>query len=253
MHQTTHYRSVFISDIHLGTKGCKADALCDFLKHTTCDNLFLVGDIIDGWRLSRKVYWPQSHTNVVRRILTAAKRDTHVIYIVGNHDEALRETLQYDLSFGNIEIKNHHRHYGVDGKQYIVIHGDMFDTALRGHLKFLYHLGDFAYGILLDINNALAWIRRKLGMKYWSLSAYLKHKTKEAVSFMSDFEDLIAGYCKNKHADGIICGHIHKAVIKDINGITYMNDGDWVESCSALVEHTNGRWELIYWNDVQKL
>lgn len=246
------YRSIFISDVHLGTKGCKADSLCDFLKHNTSDQLFLIGDMIDGWRLRRKFYWHQSHTNVVRRILTAAKRGTQVTYIPGNHDEDLRTLLPYDISFGNIKVVNWVKYQARDGKFYIICHGDMFDTALQGKLKFLYHLGDFAYDILLGLNSALAWIRKKLGMPYWSLSSYLKSKTKEAVSYVSDFEELIANYCKNKEADGIICGHIHKAAIKDINGITYMNDGDWVESCTALVEHHNGRWEIIHWGDVHE-
>jgi UDP-2,3-diacylglucosamine pyrophosphatase LpxH len=243
----TAYRSIFISDVHLGTKGCKADELCDFLKKNTAENLYLVGDIIDGWRLSQKFYWHQSHTNVIRRILTAAKRGTHVVYIAGNHDEALRETMIYDLTFGNIEIKNIYRHHGLDGKEYIVCHGDMFDTALQGKLKFLYHLGAVAYDFLLSLNEVLAWFRRKVGMPYWSLSAYLKNKTKEAVSYVSDFEELIASYCKNKKADGIICGHIHKADIKQIGGVVYMNDGDWVESCTALVENYDGTWEIIKW------
>jgi UDP-2,3-diacylglucosamine pyrophosphatase LpxH len=239
------YKSIFISDIHLGTKGCKAELLCDFLKNNTCENLFLVGDIIDGWRLERKFYWPQSHSNVIRRILTLAKRGTNVIYIVGNHDEVLRKLLPFNVSLGAIELKNYHRYEAINGKSYLVLHGDLFDAAIQNKLKFLYHLGDFIYDLLLDLNRLVNWFRKKFGMRYWSLSAYLKNKTKEAVAFMSDFEELIADYCKKKKADGIICGHIHKADIKDINGITYMNDEDWVESCTALVEHYDGTWEII--------
>ena len=239
------YKSIFISDIHLGTRGCKADLLCEFLKNNTADNLFLVGDIIDGWRLERNFYWPQSHTNVIRRILTAAKRGTNVIYIVGNHDEVLRKVLPFGVSFGEIELKNHHRYNALNGKEYLVLHGDLFDTAIRNKLKFLYHLGDFIYDLLLELNHVVNWFRRKFGLRYWSLSKYLKGKTKEAVAYMSDYETLITDYCRKKKADGIICGHIHQAAIKNINGITYMNDGDWVESCTALVENYDGTWEIL--------
>lgn len=245
LEQPTKYKSIFISDVHLGTRGCKADLLCDFLKNNSSENLFLVGDILDGWRMERNFYWPQSHTNVLRRIFTAAKRGTNVMYIVGNHDEFLRKFLRYDISIGNILIENQHLYNAVDGKRYIVVHGDMFDTAIRNKLKWIYHLGDFLYDLLLRLNVVVNFFRKMFGMKYWSLSKYLKGMTKEAVSYMSDFEELIADYCRKRNAEGIICGHIHKADIKEINGITYMNDGDWVESCTALVEHHDGRWELI--------
>jgi UDP-2,3-diacylglucosamine pyrophosphatase LpxH len=245
------YKSIFISDIHLGTRGCKADILCNFLKHNKCENLFLVGDIIDGWRLERKFYWPQSHSNVIRRFLTEAKRGTNVIYIAGNHDELLRKLIPFNISLGDIQIKNYHRYQALDGKTYLVIHGDMFDTAIQNKLKFLYHLGDFIYDRLLEINHVVNWVRKKLKRPYWSLSAYLKGKTKEAVAYMSDFEELISEYCKKKKADGIICGHIHKAMIKEMNGIIYMNDGDWVESCTALVEHYDGRWEIVNYSIIE--
>lgn len=240
------YKTICISDVHLGTRGCKAELLCDFLKNNTSENLFLVGDIIDGWRLERSFYWPQSHTNVIRRILTAAKRDTNVMYIVGNHDEALRKFLKFDITIGNILIENQHMYTGIDGKQYLIVHGDMFDTAIRNKLKWIYHLGDFLYDILLKLNVFVNFFRKMFGLKYWSLSKYLKGVTKEAVAYMSDFEELITDYCKKRDAQGIICGHIHKADMKDMNGITYMNDGDWVESCTALVEHYDGRWEIIH-------
>lgn len=241
------YKSIFISDIHLGSKGCKADHLCDFLKENDSENLFLVGDIIDGWRLQRKFYWPQSHTNVIRRILTAAKRDTNVVYIVGNHDESFRGLIPFGIHFGNIELTNLYRYEAVNGKTYIIMHGDAFDNVLRTKLKFLYHVGDIAYNILLDVNSLLQKIRKLFRMRYWSLSAYLKNKTKEAVSYLSDFENIITEYVQNKKADGIICGHVHQAAIKKIGDIEYMNDGDWVESCTALVEHFDGRWEIIEW------
>jgi len=242
-----HYKSIFISDIHLGSKGCKADALCDFLKQNTSDNLFLVGDIIDGWRLSKKFYWPQSHTNVVRRILTAAKRGTNVVYIVGNHDEALRGLIPFGVHFGNIQLFNTYRYSAIDGKTYVVIHGDIFDTIIRVKLKFLYHIGDILYNWLLTINHLVQKLRNAFGMKYWSLSAYLKYKTKQALSYLNDYELLLVDYCKRKKVDGVICGHVHHPDIKNIDDIVYMNDGDWVESMSALVEHMNGKWEIIHW------
>jgi UDP-2,3-diacylglucosamine pyrophosphatase LpxH len=242
------YKSIFISDIHLGTKGCKAEILCDFLKHNISDNLFLVGDIIDGWRLERKFYWPQSHSNVIRRILTAAKRGTNVVYIIGNHDEVLRKILPFRITFGDIKLENTYRYNAIDGKTYLILHGDLFDTAIRNKLKFLYHLGDAIYDILLELNHIITWVRNIFKLPYWSLSGYLKGKTKEAVAFMSDFQELITEYCAKKKADGVICGHIHHAAIEQINGIVYMNDGDWVESCTALVEHYDGRWEIIKWN-----
>lgn len=241
------YKSIFISDIHLGSKGCKAELLCDFLKHNVAENLYLVGDIIDGWRLKRKFYWLQSHTNVVRRILTASKRGTKVVYVIGNHDDVFRGLLPFDMWFGNIELVNQCRHEAINGKTYMVIHGDIFDGVLRTKLQWLYHLGDFLYNILLDVNILVSKIRNWFGLPHWSLSAYLKHKTKEAVSYLANFEELITEYCAKQKADGVICGHIHHADIKTVNGIEYMNDGDWVESCTALVEHYDGKWEIIQW------
>ena len=241
------YKSIFISDVHLGSKGCKAELLCDFLKHNTSEHLYLVGDIVDGWRLRRKFYWPQSHTNVIRRILTAAKRDTKVTYVVGNHDEVLRGLLPYDIHFGNIDLVNQCRYKALNGKTYMVIHGDMFDGVLRTKLQWLYHLGDILYNILLSVNVVVAKIRSYFDLPHWSLSQYLKNKTKEAVSYVNNFEELITNYCSKQKADGVICGHVHRAEIKTINNIDYMNDGDWVESCTALVENYDGSWEIVTW------
>jgi UDP-2,3-diacylglucosamine pyrophosphatase LpxH len=242
-----NYKTICISDVHLGSKGCKADLLCDFLKHNTSENLFLVGDIIDGWRLRRKFYWPQSHTNVIRRILTAAKRGTRVVYIAGNHDEALRGLIPFGVHFGNIELCNTYRYTALDGKTYMIMHGDAFDTVIRVKLKFLYHVGDVLYNWLLEVNHWLQKLRNLFSMQYWSLSAYLKYKTKQALSYLNNYELLLVDYCKRKRVDGVICGHVHHADIKTIDGIVYMNDGDWVESCTALVEHWDGRWEIITW------
>jgi len=243
------YRTIFISDVHLGTKDCKAGHLNNFLKHNTCETLYLVGDIIDAWKIKENKWrWKQSHTNVVRRVLGHAKRGTKVVYVLGNHDEFLRPYLHYGLGFGMLEITNQCEHIGVDGKHYLVTHGDLFDGITR-LAPWLSILGDRAYDFVLSINSKFNWIRHRLGFGYWSLSLYLKQRVKRAVDFMFQFEKNLAGYCKKKGFDGVICGHIHKAEIKEIDGVTYMNDGDWVESCTALVEHHDGRWEIITWTE----
>ena len=241
------YRSIFVSDVHLGTKDCKAEQLNNFLKHNSCDTLYLVGDIIDAWKIQQNKWrWKQSHTNVVRRVLGHAKRGTRVVFIAGNHDEFLRPMIPYGFSFGSIEIHNQIEHIGADGKHYLVTHGDLFDgiTRLAPWIAFL---GDKAYDIVLSLNNKFNWIRRRMGFGYFSLSQFLKYKVKKAVDFVFKFEENLANYCKKRGFDGVICGHIHHAEIKEINGVAYMNDGDWVESCTALVEHWDGRWEIITW------
>ena len=242
-----HYRTIAISDVHLGTRDCQAEKLNNFLKNNTCDTLYLVGDIIDAWRIQQNKWrWKQSHTNVVRRVLGHAKRGTRVVYIAGNHDEFLRPMIPYGFSFGHVEIHNQIEHIGADGRHYLVVHGDLFDgiTRLAPWISFL---GDRAYDLVLSLNSKFNWIRHRLGFGYWSLSQYLKHRVKKAVDFMFKFEENLAGYCKKRGFDGIICGHIHHAEIKKINGVIYMNDGDWVESCTALVEHWNGAWEIVTW------
>ena len=244
---TQHYRSIFVSDVHLGTRDCKAGKLNDFLKNHTCDHLYLVGDIIDGWKAQQnRLRWRQSHSNVIRRILTVARRGTTVTYIAGNHDEFLRPMIPLGMTFGRITIVDHAEHRGADGLRYLVTHGDMFDgiTRLAPWLGFL---GDRAYDFVLMLNSRYNWIRHRLGFGYWSLSRYLKYRVKRAVDFVFEFERTLAAYCRKKGYDGVICGHIHTAEIRDIDGIRYMNDGDWVESCTALVEHTNGAWEIVTW------
>ena len=241
------YRSIFISDVHLGTKDCKAEQLNNFLKHNTCETLYLVGDIIDAWKIKQNKWrWKQSHTNVVRRILGHAKRGTKVVYIIGNHDEFLRPYLQYGLGFGMVEMTNQCEHIGADGKHYLVTHGDLFDGITR-LAPWLSILGDKAYDFILSINNRFNWILHRMGIGYFSLSSFLKRKVKKAVDFMFQFEKNLAAHCKKKGFDGVICGHIHHAEIKEIDGVTYMNDGDWVESLTALVEHHDGRWEIVTW------
>lgn len=246
-----HYKSIFISDIHLGTRGCQADALCAFLKNNTCDNLFLVGDVVDGWRLRKKWFFPQSHANVIRRILTMAKRGTTVYYILGNHDEALRKFLQFDIEVGNIKLVDRVSYVAENGKNYLVIHGDFFD-ALMVDRKWLMHIGDTLYDFMIWFNTHFNRVRGLLGMPYWSLSKWLKDNTKQAVSFIQKYEDHVAEYCREHGYDGIICGHIHHAEMKEINGVEYMNDGDWVESGTALVEHVDGTFE-VYWHDKKNI
>jgi UDP-2,3-diacylglucosamine pyrophosphatase LpxH len=248
--QTT-YRAIFISDVHLGTKDCKAEQLNNFLKHNSCDTLYLVGDIIDGWKIQQnKLKWKQSHTNVVRRVLGASKRNTRVVYVAGNHDEVLRPMIPYGFSLGNIELVNQITHVGLDGKKYLVVHGDLFDgiTRLAPWLSFL---GDKAYDFVLNLNNKFNWVRHRLGFGYWSLSKYLKVRVKKAVDFMFQFEKNLAAHCKKKGFHGVICGHIHNAEIKYIDGVIYMNDGDWVESCTALVETHEGTFKLITWTETK--
>jgi UDP-2,3-diacylglucosamine pyrophosphatase LpxH len=241
------YRSIFISDVHLGSKDCKAGHLNNFLKHNTCESLYLIGDIIDAWKIKENKWrWKQSHTNVVRNVLGHAKRGTKVVYVLGNHDEFLRPYLHYGLGFGMMEITNQCEHIGADGKRYLITHGDLFDGITR-LAPWLSILGDKAYDFVLALNSRFNWFRHRLGFGYWSLSLYLKQRVKRAIDFMFQFEKNLAGYCKKKGYDGVICGHIHKAEIKEIDGVVYMNDGDWVESCTALVEHHDGRWEIILW------
>ena len=237
------YKSIFISDVHLGTKASQAEKLCKFLKENTCENLYLVGDIIDAWKLQRKWYFPQEHANVIRRIFTAAKRDTAVWYILGNHDEFLRKYIKYNIEVGNVKIVNQTVHQ-IGDKKYLVIHGDFFDPTMN-HAKWLMHIGDIAYNLMIWANIQLNWIRKKLKLKPWSLSKFLKSKTKEAIKFIGNYETQLSEYCKKHGYDGIICGHIHTPANKMINGIHYINTGDWVENSTAIVEHFDGRLELI--------
>ena len=241
----THFRTIFISDLHLGTPGCQAEALLEFLKIYTCDNLYLVGDIVDGWQLKRKWYWPQSHNDVIQKLLRKARKGCRVIYVPGNHDEFGRHFL--DHSFGGIEIREEAVHITADGKKLWVIHGDYFDGVIQC-AKWLAYVGDNLYEFTLKLNRYLNQLRARLGMPYWSLSAYLKLKVKKAVNFISDFEVAVANEARKLGYQGVVCGHIHHAEIRNIEGMLYCNDGDWVESCSALVEHSDGRLEILKFN-----
>ena len=238
------YRTVFISDVHLGTKGCKAEFLLDFLKHSDCETLFLVGDIVDGWRLRKNWYWPQAHNDVVQKLLRKARKGTKIYYVPGNHDEMFRDYC--GVHFGGVEVVEDHVYETPEGKRYLIIHGDRFDGIVRYH-RWIALLGDWAYNAALRANTWINLLRRRLGFGYWSLSAYLKLKVKNAVGFINDFETALADEARKRGVDGVVCGHIHHAEIRDIGGVLYCNDGDWVESCTALVEHLDGRLEVVRW------
>ena len=248
----THYRSVFISDLHLGTRGCRVDFLVDFLSHTTCDHLYLVGDIIDGWRLRKSWYWNEAHDEVLRLILRLARNGTEVTYIPGNHDELFRNWLPLGLEIAGIKLRRDTVHQTADGRRLLVIHGDEFDSVVR-YAKFLALLGDGAYTAALAFNRWFNAIRRRLGYPYWSLSAWLKRQVKEAVKAIDRFEGALSDEARRRGLDGVVCGHIHHAEMRQVNGVLYINDGDWVESCTALVEHGDGRLELIDWAALRRL
>jgi UDP-2,3-diacylglucosamine pyrophosphatase LpxH len=237
-------RAAFISDTHLGTAGCNAEMLLDFLKSVECETLYLVGDIVDGWQLRKGWYWPTRHNDIVRCVLKKAKHGTRVIYVPGNHDEAFRDFV--GLNLGGIELAMEAVHVTADGRRLLVLHGDEFDGVVL-YARWLAFLGDSAYTLLLKLNRVLNWVRRKRGLPYWSLSSHLKKKVKNAVQFISSFEEVVARSAEERGAHGVVCGHIHTAEIREIGGVTYYNDGDWVESCTALVEHGDGRMEIIDW------
>lgn len=251
MKQKTHYRSIFISDVHLGTKSCQAELLNDFLKHHSCDNLYLVGDIIDGWRIRKKFYWKESHNLVIRQIISKQKHGSKIVYIAGNHDEFIRPWLGH-FSIGGIELVDSYDHIGPDGKKYLVTHGDLFD-GITSLAPWLAHIGDSAYEFLIWLNRYINKTRNMFGLRYWSLAAYLKRKTKKSLEFIFEFERTLTEYAASKGYAGVIAGHIHTPEIKDINGTMYYNDGDWTDSCSALVEHDDGTFELIYWHELKSI
>jgi len=240
----THYRTIWISDIHLGTRGSKADFLLDFLRQTESDYLFLVGDIVDGWRLRRSWYWPQSHNDVVQKVLRKARKGTQVVYVPGNHDEWLRDYTE--LQLGGVWLREEIAHTLADGRKLLVVHGDAFDGVVR-YAKWLALLGDGAYTVALQVNHYFNLVRRRFGYPYWSLSAYLKSRVKNAVAFTRDFAAAVASEAAKRGFDGVVCGHIHSAEIREVGEVLYCNDGDWVESCTALVEHHDGRLEILHW------
>jgi UDP-2,3-diacylglucosamine pyrophosphatase LpxH len=242
---TLRVRTAWISDVHLGTPGCQAAALLDFLRHVECDTLFLVGDIIDGWQLRRSWYWPQAHNDVVQKLLRKARKGTKVIYVPGNHDEFARKYLGHN--FGGVDVVEEHIHELADGRKLWITHGDYFDGVIQC-AKWLAYVGDSAYEFTLKMNRHLNSLRARLGLPYWSLSKYLKLKVKRAVSYVGDFESAVAREARQRGVQGVVCGHIHHAEMRMIDGILYCNDGDWVESLTSLVEHRDGRLEIVDWS-----
>jgi UDP-2,3-diacylglucosamine pyrophosphatase LpxH len=243
METNTGYRSVFISDLHLGSKHCNSEKLLAFLTDLNTERLYLVGDIVDGWRLQKKWYWPNKHNKIIKKLIKLSKT-TEIIYITGNHDEFLRSIP--DVTVGNVPVYNRIDHIGVDGKRYLVTHGDMFDHLMRTRSgRFVMHLGDVAYDGLIYVNRLVNGIRKIFNRPPWSLAKYLKKKAKAAANYIGDFESEMAEYCRKKGYDGVICGHIHHATIRDFGGVVYMNDGDWCESCTALVETKAGIFSII--------
>ncbi|QID17891.1 UDP-2,3-diacylglucosamine diphosphatase [Nitrogeniibacter mangrovi] len=238
-------RAIFISDVHLGTRGCQADRLLDFLRHYESEYLYLVGDIVDFWAMKRSIHWSPTQNTVIQKVLRRARKGCQVIFVPGNHDEALRE--YSGIAFGDIQLINEVEHTTADGRRFLLLHGDEFDQVTRYH-KWVAVLGDIAYNTLVWINTYLSRLRRRLGRPgYWSLAGYAKRKVKSAVSFIFDFEDSVIHAVRERGVDGVICGHIHAAAIKDIDGITYVNCGDWVDSCTGIIEHMDGRLELVEW------
>ncbi|RPI13717.1 MAG: UDP-2,3-diacylglucosamine diphosphatase [Lysobacterales bacterium] len=239
-------RTVFISDVHLGFNGCRAGFLLDFLRRVECETLYLVGDIIDLWSLERSFYWPQQHNDVVRTVLAKARDGTRVVYVPGNHDRAFRD---YDgWVLGNVEIRREALHQVADGRRFLVLHGDEFDSVIRAS-PLLESLGNGAYGFVLQLNRWFNDVRQRFGYPYWSVAAFLKHRVRNAVGYISNFERAVAFEARRRGVDGMICGHIHRAGIAEIEGVVYCNDGDWVENCTALVEDAQGRLSLLRWTE----
>jgi UDP-2,3-diacylglucosamine pyrophosphatase LpxH len=247
---TLRCRAIFISDIHLGTVGCQAERLLEFLRTTDSDSLYLVGDIIDGWQLKRRWYWHQTHNDVIQKVLRKARKGTKVTYIAGNHDEALRHVI--GVAFGGIDIRAEAEHVTADGRRMLVIHGDLFDAVVQ-QAKWLAIVGDSLYVATLKVNRWLNHLRARLGFPYWSLAQFLKDRVKNAVSYVGRFEEALAHEARRRGFDGVICGHIHRAEIRDVGGILYCNDGDWVESLTALVEMHDGELRIIDWKAVEAL
>ncbi len=241
------YRTIWISDIHLGAKGCQATLLLDFLRATESANLYLVGDIVDGWRLRRWWYWPQTHNDVVQKLLRKARKGAKVVYIPGNHDAFARKYAGYQ--FGGIEVLKEAIHETADGRRLLVLHGDEFDVVVR-YARWVALLGDWAYHAALRLNVLVNWSRQVLGLPYWSLSAYLKLKVKRAMQFVGAYESAVAHAARQRGVDGVVCGHIHHAEMREIEGVLYCNDGDWMETCSALVERHDGSLEILRWSDI---
>jgi UDP-2,3-diacylglucosamine pyrophosphatase LpxH len=245
---TLRCRAAFISDVHLGTRGCQAGRLLEFIRVLECDTLYLVGDIVDGWKMKSGWYWPQAHNDVVQKVLRLARKGVTVVYIPGNHDDRIRDFC--GVHFGGVVVARDAIHEAADGKRYLVTHGDEFDGVIQ-HAKWLAFLGDWGYRALLTLNTHFNRLRRLLGLGDWSLSAYVKHRVKNAVAFIDKFEEAMAEEARRRGVDGVICGHIHHAELREIKGVAYVNDGDWVESCTAVVEGFDGKLEIVRWHEAR--
>ncbi|KXW55437.1 UDP-2,3-diacylglucosamine diphosphatase [Ferrovum sp. PN-J185] len=239
-----HYRTIWISDTHLGTPGCQADYLLDFLRTHEAETIYLVGDIIDGWQLKKGWYWPQTHNDVIQKLLRKARKGTHVVYVPGNHDELARQFI--GLAFGDIKVCEEAIHTLRDGRKLWVVHGDLFD-GITQHAKWLSHLGDSLYTMILKFNQWFNAVRVRIGLPYWSLSQYLKHQVKNAINYIASFEAVMVAEAKRRGCQGVVCGHIHRAEVREIDGLLYCNDGDWVESLTALVETHDGQLKIVEW------
>lgn len=239
-----HYRAIFLSDVHLGTRGCQAELLLDFLKHNDADTWYLVGDILDGWVLKSRWYFPQSHNDVIQKLLKKVRKGAQMILVPGNHDEFARHYL--DMNFGGVEVKDPAYHIAADGRRFLIIHGDQFDCVVQ-NMKWIAYIGDIAYNFSVWANRRINKVRSQMGLSYWSLSAWLKSTVKEAVNFIGSFEDVVVSEAHRHKVDGIICGHIHHCAIKEMRDITYINTGDWVESCTAIAETYSGEFKILQW------
>lgn len=244
---TRNFRTLFISDVHLGSKGAKADFLIDFLRHHEAEKIFLVGDIVDGWRLRRSWHWPQTHNDVVQKLLRQARKGTEITYIAGNHDEFARNF--QGVHFGGIVVADRAIHEAADGKRFLVIHGDQFDAVVQ-NARWLAYLGDFAYDAAMATNRLVARFRRTFGLPYWSFSSWAKVRVKKAVNFIGAFQDVLTDEARRSEVDGVICGHIHHPTIENFDGIQYINTGDWVENCTAVAEDFDGSFVILHWPHV---
>lgn len=236
-----YYRTAWISDLHLGARGCNAPAILRFLREVECEKLYLVGDLVDVWALRRAIFWPQSHNDVIQKLLRKARKGTEIVYVIGNHDEFVQ---RFHGQYGNITLQENAIHRTADGRRIFVMHGHELDTVVQ-NLGWLAHVGDIGYTLLIRCNGLINFVRRLLGLRYWSLSAYVKAEVKNVVGFIGKFEEAIVRYARDYEVDAVLCGHIHTPAVRDIEGVTYYNTGDWVESCTAIVEHMDGSMELL--------
>ena len=245
-----HHRTIFLSDVHLGTRGCQAELLLDFLRDNEADTLYLVGDIVDGWRLKASWYWPQAHNDVIQKLLRKVRKGTRVVYVPGNHDEFLRDYV--GSNFGGVEIVEETIHETADGRRILILHGDKFDVVIR-NVRWLAFMGDWAYDLAIFINGHVSRVRRWFGLPYWSFSAWSKQKVKQAVNFIGAFQAAVVADAEKHGVNAVVCGHIHQPAVEQFGAVQYLNCGDWVESCTAIVEHFDGRLELVHYANAEAI